>query len=397
MDKKDALLESECKDSTNSGVTLTWQSPENAGAPRANIQLDWMSFTIWGKTVQDVAEDVVNLPAEDFLHTELYTRGFRDSYDFSQCRGITIATNGLPEQGIHVNITGQGCAYLFSQISPERFVSNVLEHHGRFSRVDLALDDYDSIWYTVPQLIKYLKKDELICRWKTYTIHQGGSINSKQNQQEALYLGSAKSDFCLKIYNKTLEQKQKISDAELLHDLPDKWTRWEFCCRGKQAHKLMETIQAHDYKLGKVFAGVLSENMRICKESTDRNKWRRPARAKWQQFIGAVEPICLRVERPKTTIERKKEWLRNQVGPSLAAVLKTKDGFAYLLETAAKADISLDGRAEKMVAVYNESVKDDDSVKNMVHKSCVPYVLDLTDRCFLEGPPPEESEESQPA
>ena len=159
MDKKDALLESECKDSTNSGVTLTWQSPENAGAPRANIQLDWMSFTIWGKTVQDVAEDVLNLPAEDFLHTELYTRGFRDSYDFSQCRGITIATNGLPEQGIHVNITGQGCAYLFSQISPERFVSNVLEHHGRFSRVDLALDDYDSIWYTVPQLIKYLKKE----------------------------------------------------------------------------------------------------------------------------------------------------------------------------------------------------------------------------------------------
>ncbi len=390
MDKKDMLNESTCRGNVNKGVTATNQRPAKNDAPRVQVLLDWVSFTIWGQSVQDVAETVLCLPAEDFLHTELNIRGFRDNYEFTQCSGITIATNGLPEQGVHITLTGQGCAFLFSQMSPAVFVANVLEHHGRFSRVDLALDDYESIWYTVPHLVKYLKRDELICRWKTYTIHQGGSINSKQSKQEALYLGSAKSDFCLKIYNKTLEQKQKLRSAEALANLPAQWTRWEFCCRSKQAHKLMETLQEHGFQMGEVFAGLLNDSMRICKANEDTNRWRWPVRPKWRQFVGAIEPLRLHVDKPKSTMESKREWLRNQVGPTLAAVLKTKDGFAYLLETAAKADIALNGRTEKLVEDYNERVKDDDTVKNMVHKSCVPYVLELTDKCFLEGPPSEE-------
>ena len=392
MDKKELLEESACKDSTNRGVTLTCQSTLNADISTAEVHLDWVSFTIWERTMQDVAESILCLSAEDFLHTELNVRGFRDNYEFTQCQGISIATNGLPEQGIHVTITGQGCSFLFSTITPQMFVQNVLVHHGRFSRVDLAMDDYTSQWYTVSQLIKYLKRDELICRWKTYTIHQGGSMNGKRQTQEALYLGSAKSDFCLKIYNKTLEQRAKFTDAEVLANLPECWTRWEFCCRNKQAHKLMEAIQEHNFRLGEVFAGLLNENMRICKESCDTNKWRRPARQKWKDFIGAVEPLKLCVGKPKTTMEAKRAWLCNQVGPTLAAVLKTKDGFAYILETAAKADAALDGRIEKMVDAYNERVQNDDMVQNLVHKSCVPYVLELQDRCFLEGPPPDDPE-----
>ena len=228
MNKKDKLTDSNCRGNINKGVTATCQTPANADAPRVRVLLDWVSFTVWEQTVQEVAEAILCLPAEDFLHTELNIRGFRDNYEFIKNKGISIATNGLPEQGIHVTITGQGCSFLFSYMTPEQFITNVLAHHGRFSRVDLAFDDYDSVWYMVPQLIKYLKRDELICRWKTYTIHQGGSISSKQNKQEALYLGSAKSDFCLKIYNKTLEQKQKYIDAEALAHLPEQWTRWEF-------------------------------------------------------------------------------------------------------------------------------------------------------------------------
>lgn len=373
------------------GVPPTNRLVTNTDVSRVRVGFDWVSFTIWEKSVQEVAEDVLCLPAEDFMRTELYMHGFRDSYAYTKSDGIVIATNGLAEQGVHVTITGTGCSFLFSCMTPRVFVHNVLTYHGRFSRVDLALDDYDSTWYTVPLLVKYLQNEELICHWKTYTIHQGGSICKKQHMQEALYLGSAKSDFSLKIYNKTLEQKQKISNIDVLQSLPEHWTRWEFCVRSKQAHKLMETIQIHDFKLGEVFVGLLSNNMRICKATEDTNRYRWPVRAKWKRFIGEIEPICLHVERSKPTIERKKEWLRNQVGPSLAAVLKTKDGFAYLLETAAQADGVLDGRMAKLVEAYNERVKDDTSVQNLVHKNCVPYVLELQDRCFLEGPPPEES------
>jgi len=146
-----------------------------------------------------------------------------------------------------------------------------------------------------------------------------------------------------------------------------------------------------------VFAGLLNDSMRISKSDGSKNRSRWPMQKKWKRFVGAVTPLRLQVEKKRSTMDSKKRWLEQQVSPTLAALLQTKDGFARVLEMAAKADISLNQKFVHLVEEYNESVKDDDSVKNMVHKSCVPYVLDLTDRCFLEGPPPEESEESQPA
>ena len=114
MNKKDKLTDSNCRGNINKGVTATCQTPANADAPRVRVLLDWVSFTVWEQTVQEVAEAILCLPAEDFLHTELNIRGFRDNYEFIKNKGISIATNGLPEQGIHVTITGQGCSFLFS-------------------------------------------------------------------------------------------------------------------------------------------------------------------------------------------------------------------------------------------------------------------------------------------
>ncbi|MBQ3205860.1 MAG: replication initiation factor domain-containing protein [Peptococcaceae bacterium] len=378
--------------STNRGVTDTVQTATNAGASSLAAILDWVEFTVWNKSVQEVAEEILGFSAEDFFHTELYANGYRDSYQLTSNHNITIATNGIPEQGVHVTITGTGCRLLFSMQSPEIFVECVLNNWGKFSRVDLALDDYTTQWYSVHELIKHLQKNELICRWKTYHIYQGGHIAKGSPGEETLYLGSAKSECFLKIYNKTLEQKQKLRDAEALSALPEHWTRWEFCCRHKKANALMKLLLEKQFALGEVFAGLLNDSMRICKTDGGKNRSRWPMQRKWKRFIGVVTPLRLYVEKPEASLERKKEWLRNQVGPTLAAVLKTKDGFAYILEMAAKADAKLDGRMEKMVEVYNNSVKDDESVENLVHKSCVPYVLELQNRCFLEGPPPEDTE-----
>ena len=397
MDKEKQHNEDFCIGSTNRGVTDTGKIGPGVDSPRLTAILDWVEFTIWNKSVQEVAEEILGFSAGDFFHTDLYANGYRDSYQLAGDHSITIATNGIPEQGVHVTITGQGCRALFSLQSPEVFVMKVLQSWGKFSRVDLALDDYTTKWYSVPELIRHLQQDELICRWKTYHVYQGGRIAKGQPGEETLYLGSTKSDYSLKIYNKTLEQQQKLNDAEALSELPERWTRWEFCCRHEKAHALMKLLLEKQFALGDVFAGLLNGSMRISKSDGSKNRSRWPMQKKWKRFVGAVTPLRLQVEKKRSTMDSKKRWLEQQVSPTLAALLQTKDGFARVLEMAAKADISLNQKFVHLVEEYNESVKDDDSVKNMVHKSCVPYVLDLTDRCFLEGPPPEENEESQPA
>lgn len=380
-----------CSGSTNRGVTNTDEINLSLGISGLIATLDWMEFTVWNDSVQEVAETILGLSAKDFFHSELYANGYRDSYLYLGNHNIIIATNGIQEQGMHVTITGQGCQLLFSMQSPNILIERILEHWGKFSRVDLALDDYTTQWYSVSALIKHLQQNEIICRWKTYHVYQGGNIASVASAEESLYLGSAKSDYSLKVYNKTLEQKKKLQGTEAVNTIPEQWTRWEFCCRHKKAHILMQLLCKKQFAFGEVFAGLLCDCMRICKSDGSKNRSRWPVQKKWQKFIGNVEPLALHVEKKQSTLDDKRHWLERQVSPTLAAVLKTKDGFARVLEMTAKADISLNQKFVGLVEAYNEQVKDDETVKNLVQKSCVPYVLDLTDRCFLEGPPPDES------
>ena len=52
-------------------------------------------------------------------------------------------------------------------------------------------------------------------------------------RKEVVYLGSLKSDFSLRMYNKTLEQRKALLDKEAIAALPERWVRWEFTCRRK--------------------------------------------------------------------------------------------------------------------------------------------------------------------
>ena len=64
--------------------------------------------------------------------------------------------------------------------------------------------------------------------------------------------------------------------------------------------------------------------------------------------------------------------------------MQTKDGFARLLEMLAAAHEIIPASLWAMVNAYNEQVKDDDSVRNVVTERYVEYVLELLRHCYLE-------------
>ena len=83
-------------------------------------------------------------------------------------------------------------------------------------------------------------------------------------------------------------------------------------------------------------------------------------------------------------IDSKTSWLQKQVMPTLAGMVQTKDGFARVMEMLAAAHETISAPMWAMVNEYNNQVKDDDSVRNVVSLRYSEYVLDLLHRSFVE-------------
>lgn len=370
---------------TNSRVDDTMQQSSNGGVLGLTAILDWLEFTFHSLSFRTIVEEVLELSLENFIHTGTGSYGYRDKYVLAQNHHISILANGTEQQGTHVILSGQGCQYLLTRLSVATLIHNVLRFDGQFSRVDLALDDRDSAWYTVPQLIQHARRSEIICKWREFSIDTGLSSRSSATTKEILYLGTARSDLSLRIYNKTLEQRKHLLDKDAIAALPPQWTRWEFVCRRRKAQAVILELLRRDFALDAVFADLLAGSMRIARANvTDSNRGRWATRKKWLNFVGQAQALRLTVPDLPNSIKRKTSWLQKQVMPTLAGLMQTKDGFARLLEMLAAAHEIIPVSLWAMVNEYNEQVKDDDSVRNVVTERYVEYVLELLRHCYLE-------------
>lgn len=349
---------------TNSGVERTATKGKKTDIADFAIILDWLSFTIFGHSLQVVLEDVLGFGRDDFFHAGAGSYGYREKYVLKENPYVTVFTDGREDQGIHVQISGQGC---------------------QFTRVDLALDDREGRWYTIPQLVGHIRRQEIVSCWKKAEVDTGLGLSRGEVQKQVIYLGSPRSDFSLRIYNKTLEQKSsgRLTPQEL-EQLPQGWIRWEITCRHRRAQALVEELLERGMA-GAVFAGLLRGAMRIVhRKEQDSNRRRWPEREKWRQFVGRAEPLVLYVPPVEQTLKRKVKWLQEQVAPTLAALCQMKNGTALVFEAIAMGQSFIKAPLARQVEVYNQQVKDDASVRNLVRRPYADYVLELLRNCAVE-------------
>jgi len=367
---------------TNREVADTTRKQRKPIATGLSAILDWLEFTVWSLTLPEVIEQLLQLTPTDFRHTGAGAYGYRDKYALLQNEHVTILTNGRDDQGVHVCLSGQGCAYLLQRVSIQTLTDRVLRAGGQFSRVDLALDDKESAWYTVPQLIRHAQHKEIICAWREINWDHAISASKADLTKEIVYMGSARSDLSLKIYNKTLEQQKKPLSPEEGAALPASWTRWEFTCRRKKAQALMLELADNHFALGQTFAALLHGAMRIAKANpADSNRGRWATRQKWIAFIGETQPLKLTVSKPKATIQRSVNWLVKQVIPTLAGVLQTADGPAKVFDLLAESDQSMPAHINAMVQDYNAQL-DESVLYYPVRKQHLDYVKQILARCL---------------
>ena len=247
--------------------------------------LDWFEFTLWDFSVSAIMEQLLRLSPEQFQKSQGSYHGYCTKYTLGADGLITIWADGGAQQGVHVIITGRGCAYL-QEVMP--FLDLLMALSSlcvQVTRLDLALDDKTGNWYTVAQLVDHARSMEIISQWRGCDVSMGYSLTSGENDKAVIYIGSTRSDMFLRVYDKRLEQNAR---GVHLAGLPEQWTRWEFCLRNEKAQAVMWKLQQGS-SLNQLFADLLSESMRIVKadkQQVNRSRWK--VRPKWLRFVPAV-------------------------------------------------------------------------------------------------------------
>ncbi len=115
--------------------------------------------------------------------------------------------------GIHIEASGKGCRELEGDgivIDWSIFLKNIIEAEGKFSRLDVAIDDMTGC-LSMPKILTCLNSGLIVSRYKTGRIISGRKLNDAAELGSTLYLGSPSSDTMIRIYDKTAESGEEVN------------------------------------------------------------------------------------------------------------------------------------------------------------------------------------------
>lgn len=292
--------------------------------PNLRILLDWLGFTVLDEEVSvinvlEIFEDYLGIQKEAWSPGRRNYEGYQDSFVFEN---INIYFNGSQNQGIHCDITGQGCRFieiLFQKLGVQEynwynFIRKLRVHDEvKFTRIDIACDDFFG-YFTAEQLLEKLLKGEVKSKFKNWHPDGRYDFNGKIKNGLTLYFGSPQSRLQATIYEKN---KQLGLDYF--------WTRTELRFQHQRAEDIANAIiyncnpnQDNTQDVGIVFAGVLKEYLTFLEPSeTDSNKRRWKTSPFWENFLSGIKPIRFASCLPDRDITKIHNWWERQISKSL--------------------------------------------------------------------------------
>jgi phage replication initiation protein len=308
------------------------------------ILLDWVAFTLpYGADIFTVlgipAVDWVSIPSRALGYTQMFTYG-----------DMRVYTSDREDMGIHCELSGSACrAYeFFLDGRWNDLIKRVRESSGHFSRIDLAIDDFDGM-FELNEIKEKVQNGEVVSLFRRGRILKEYNLGFEDNLGETIYFGSTQSRIRIRMYDKAIEhlikdQKSRESDA-IMKESGDKvprklrqefkqcreemyrqerlnceqiWIRTEIQGRDERAEEIANHIISQ-LEIGSVVFGILKHYLNfVDKNMKDSNKSRWEVSAFWQKFLGEVEKVKLTTAKQKRTIKQVKDWIIRQVAPSLA-------------------------------------------------------------------------------
>lgn len=309
--------------------------------------IDWMAFTFFPdekKSYVDVA-DLLGFSPEDFKKGK-GRNGYKTSYVLDLAN-IHILSDGTPEMGIHVDISGAAISTLLASWREKNTIQTpfgtagmhiadleytvlldllyTLSKYVTFTRIDLAIDDIGCNYFRCDEILQKFETGQYISKFRTFEHRAPRSLKDGSKRGEMITVGQRVSDTYLRIYDKKLEYENKRREL-----IEKDWIRWELELKHERADRVVELLL--EYKnLSKVCAGVLNNYLRftIPLPGSPSDRITDP---KWENFVNHMDKIPLWLPAQPKTIDDTKRWLDKSAGASIAAVLIADGNYLFFEE-----------------------------------------------------------------
>lgn len=323
---------------------------------KCQVSIDWLTFSVKEKDPVQVIKTYLGLDPVLFQDPGYGLLGYTKMLRFSDiCVCYAPRENDFfQNMGVCVSMSGNGCR-AFESMSKLTF-DGVVDKQGmgsvafsvlfqllvadgsaNVSRIDIACDDRSGA-LDMNEIIRKVQDNEINSRMTKRSVVV--SYDGVQRGGSTVYIGAPSSDFRVRIYDKAAEQ-----------GFDGHWIRVELVMRSANANAFVEQM-TNSESVGKLAAQVLNDKFSFIIRD-DSNISRCTVCQWWTDFVSEVESVHLVTRRVvQHCVERINSWVTDQVGPSLAIILRTL-GWPHLFELARDAGERLSLKQESLISDYN--------------------------------------------
>jgi phage replication initiation protein len=273
--------------------------------------IDWLQFTIHDLTYDEVILQVLKNSLAEYLLLPKGKFGYRSQYINGH---ISVLCEGTEDMGVHVILTGKGCREYESKGQLLELMDRIMLHNGTCTRIDIAVDDRTGEIIKFKEMIKSANKGHVVSRWKTAMEIIKRELKDGRIIGHSLSIGSRSSKMYLRIYDKAMEQ-----------GLPDTWYRMELEIKDDRA-EVLQNILLFETGVGRIFSSILNQYIRFLTPGTDTNKSRWETEKWWIDLVDSVDKLSLTKKPKDKSIEEIREWVKLQIGPTLAMLMMYDEG-----------------------------------------------------------------------
>lgn len=238
--------------------------------------------------------------------------GARIDYDRT---GSGVAGDGFY---FHVTLPGK-VARMMSEEAARKLMQFCLDHNGKGTRIDLAIDDYERV-ISIDDIEETTKTEDFVSRTQRVLSMRSHAPRSSEITGQTLYIGKPSSRRILRIYDKWLESGEKDC------------IRWELEEHKTAAETLMLQLTERDpiTNKPKPWAQVARERLTAFvdfRDADSHSEVEKRERLAW--FEALVENVgaakIYPAEIPKT-LDQVLEWVEQQIGPTLRVIVLAAGG-----------------------------------------------------------------------
>jgi phage replication initiation protein len=272
---------------------------------------DWLEFTIHGMDEEEVIVKVLKLKLADFMDLPKGRYGYKGQKVSGH---ISVLFNGTDDMGVHVILSGWGCREYEVSSTILELMDRIMLYDGNCTRIDMAMDDKTGEIIPFEKIKKSIRQGYVSSRWKTSAEYIKRKLNDGEIIGQTVTVGSRKSKMFMRIYDKAMEQ-----------GIESPWIRIEMEIRAERAEKLQNILLFED-NIGRVYARIINNYIRFLEPSSDSNRSRWPTAPWWENLIREIGKLSLTRKPADRTVEDVREWVKQQVGPSLALLVLADGG-----------------------------------------------------------------------